>query len=304
MGSGGAIEESLSSREIAFQLLSEMEQDDGSRGARRGPAGCGAAGQQQGAAAAAAAGAGSVRAHPLPLPVAPPALATAGGGGGSFGRSSPAPAALASLREQPSDDTLDQSSPFCISQAPLLPEAVEAEALSTAGSKASKLAPHGSAGATKPGNAAPAPPFVTDAAAGDAAAAAAAGSGRGRRRRRVIPLRRVIRDAYEYHGLNELGIFFVFAMVANMVLYFHWTNSTAIFKNTVQDSFKSYGNPDWQSQTLLGVTNMMDGVEYISGWLQFWIQRGQEVGELLNTSSGRFGLVVLLGVQQPDGAFW
>jgi len=312
--------ESRSSRDIAFQLLREMEAEEhtGTSAAaaqqrarqqqlpRRGAVDA-AVRQQEGSLRS------TVRAHPLPLAPLGPAA--------SVGSATLQPPA--SLQEQhSSDDTLDQdASPFQAAQPQsALVDAVDE--LPTSGSGGfgggALLTAAGSGGlptqrSGKPVRGVPSnklagnPSGSTTAdtalmsdtnteAAADAAAAEAAGRGGGgnigggdiaaaaaaaapRHRRRLIPLRRVVRDAYEYHGLNELGLFFIFAMITNVVLYFHWTSTTATFKNTVQYSFQSYGNPDWQKQTLLGVDTMMDGVEYISGWLQFWIQRAQTVGE-------------------------
>jgi hypothetical protein len=46
----------------------------------------------------------------------------------------------------------------------------------------------------------------------------------------------VIQDAYEYHGLNELRWYFLFAVLTNAVLFMHWSGSTATFKHNVQVS--------------------------------------------------------------------
>lgn len=39
------------------------------------------------------------------------------------------------------------------------------------------------------------------------------------------------------------------------------------------------GNPDWQSQSFSNVETMFDAVEYSVGWLEFWLQRANTVGE-------------------------
>ena len=38
------------------------------------------------------------------------------------------------------------------------------------------------------------------------------------------------------------------------------------------------GNPDWQSQQLINVDTMYDAVEYSMGWLEFWLQRADNIG--------------------------
>jgi hypothetical protein len=96
--------------------------------------------------------------------------------------------------------------------------------------------------------------------------------------RRVVPVRRVLADAYEYHGLTGLARFVTLAVFASLVLYLHWTSTAPGFKAAVQGSFKAYGSPDWQGQDLAGVSTMMDGVEYAAGWLQLWIESSKEAG--------------------------
>uniref|UniRef100_A0A383V720 Uncharacterized protein n=1 Tax=Tetradesmus obliquus TaxID=3088 RepID=A0A383V720_TETOB len=123
-----------------------------------------------------------------------------------------------------------------------------------------------------------------------AAAAAAGGAGDGKATgdrppssngqqggKRLIPLRAVLQHSYEYHGLNELAMFCVTALAVTLVLYWHWGSFTAIFKAGVQRSFSSYGNPDWQSQTMVNVDTMHDAVEYSTGWSEFWLQRAEDV---------------------------
>ncbi|WIA11021.1 hypothetical protein OEZ85_011175 [Tetradesmus obliquus] len=95
--------------------------------------------------------------------------------------------------------------------------------------------------------------------------------------KRLIPLRAVLQHSYEYHGLNELAMFCVTALAVTLVLYWHWGSFTAIFKAGVQRSFSSYGNPDWQSQTMVNVDTMHDAVEYSTGWSEFWLQRAEDV---------------------------
>eukprot|EP00878_Enallax_costatus_P006826 GHUV01007154.1.p1 GENE.GHUV01007154.1~~GHUV01007154.1.p1 ORF type:complete len:909 (+),score=228.54 GHUV01007154.1:392-3118(+) len=102
-------------------------------------------------------------------------------------------------------------------------------------------------------------------------------SGASGRKKRMIPLRQVLRHSYEYHGLNELAMFCVTALAVTLVLYWHWGTYTAIFKASVQQSFQSYGNPDWQTQTMQGVDTMNDAVEYGIGWLEFWLQRADAI---------------------------
>lgn len=38
------------------------------------------------------------------------------------------------------------------------------------------------------------------------------------------------------------------------------------------------GNPDWQGQQLNNVDTMYDAVEYSIGWLEFWLQRADNIG--------------------------
>jgi hypothetical protein len=89
----------------------------------------------------------------------------------------------------------------------------------------------------------------------------------------------VVQDAYEYHGLNDLGLYFIFAGIVTLVLYFHWTGTTAAFKNTMQEGFQSYGNPDWQLQELKKVNTMFDGVEYITGFLEYNLRISETASE-------------------------
>eukprot|EP00775_Hariotina_reticulata_P010000 gene10000-10154_t len=88
----------------------------------------------------------------------------------------------------------------------------------------------------------------------------------------------VVQDSYEYHGLNKLFRAAVVALAVTLVLYWHWGRTTAIFKATVQNSFQSFGNPDWQTQSLVKVDTMNDAVEYSMGWLEFWLQRANALG--------------------------
>lgn len=74
-------------------------------------------------------------------------------------------------------------------------------------------------------------------------------------------------------------MFCITALAVTLVLYWHWGTYTAIFKASVQQSFQSYGNPDWQTQTMQGVDTMNDAVEYGIGWLEFWLQRSDMIGE-------------------------
>lgn len=114
-----------------------------------------------------------------------------------------------------------------------------------------------------------------------------------------VSLRRIVTDAYAYHGMTELGWFSLFATVITFVLYYHWSSTAAGFKNTVQFAFASYGNPDWQNQALSGVNAMSDGVEYVTGWMQFWINRAQAVGEW---DAGRAGARHAARVRSQRGA--
>jgi hypothetical protein len=218
--------------------------------------------------------------HPAPLPPASTGAAL-GGAGGYVPR-------MASLAEQQSDpdvggpDGADQDgrnddvmSPFgALASAPATIQDTGGEPPMLGPSAAGKPAggkgdPSGTAGGGGGGD---------DGGMYRTGSVVAGAPSSGRRKRRLVSVRRVMRDAYEYHGLNGLFVFFLFAILTNFVLYFHWTNTTAVFKNTVQYSFKSYGNPDWQGQSLVNVDTMNDGVEYIGGWLQFWIQRAMAVG--------------------------
>lgn len=94
-----------------------------------------------------------------------------------------------------------------------------------------------------------------------------------------IACTQVLRDSYEYHGLNDLAMFCITAMSVTLVLYWHWGQYTAIFKAGVQRSFQSYGNPDWQSQSMVNVDTMNDAVEYSTGWLEFWLSRADALSE-------------------------
>jgi hypothetical protein len=96
--------------------------------------------------------------------------------------------------------------------------------------------------------------------------------------RRVVPVRAVLADAYEFHGLSDLARFVTLAVFASCVLYWHWSPTAPSFKAAVQGSFKAYGDPDWQGHQLAGVSTMMDGVEYAAGWLQLWIESSKEAG--------------------------
>lgn len=93
--------------------------------------------------------------------------------------------------------------------------------------------------------------------------------------RRLVPLARVVQDAYEYHGFNELVFFFLFALCCNLVLYFHWSDKTPTFKSVVQESFVKYGDPDFLEVKLSGADNMYDGIQYAVGWLEFHIQKSE-----------------------------
>lgn len=92
------------------------------------------------------------------------------------------------------------------------------------------------------------------------------------------PNRQVVLQTYEYHGLNSLAMFCVTALAVTLVLYWHWGVTTATFKATVQRSFQTYGNPDWQSQSMGAVDTMFDAVEYSVGWLEFWLDRADMLG--------------------------
>ena len=89
----------------------------------------------------------------------------------------------------------------------------------------------------------------------------------------------MVQDAYEYHGLNDLALYIVFAGITTLVLFFHWTGTTGSFKNTMQTGFQSYGNPDWQTQELKKVETMYDGVEYITGFLQYNLRISETASE-------------------------
>lgn len=304
--------QSISSGEIAFQLLRDLEVGAPSATAN-GPAP--AAPPPRGAAGAAAAA--SAASHPAARPLAPSAGAGAGGaGGGGFAPRMESLAEAASgdvttgtgddncltgtgddlTCDEAGDDTTDQfdvaASPFCAAAAaPLRDGGDDAPAAGAAGMGARS----GKGKPDAPGrglNAACQPSVTSGPGGGGGAPPPGALAPAGRRRRRLVVMRRVMRDAYEYHGLNELGLFFTFAVLANFVLYFHWTDTTAAFKNTVQYSFRSYGNPDWQSQSLANVDTMLDGIEYMGGWAQFWIQRAMQVGERrVVVGAGKGGLV-------------
>lgn len=94
----------------------------------------------------------------------------------------------------------------------------------------------------------------------------------------MVPLRRVVQDSYEYHGLNELFFFFLFAIATNLVLYYHWTETTATFKSVVQESFSGYGNPDFFQVHMDNVDNMYDGVQYVVGFLEYHIDKADGIG--------------------------
>eukprot|EP00879_Flechtneria_rotunda_P000618 GHRR01000731.1.p1 GENE.GHRR01000731.1~~GHRR01000731.1.p1 ORF type:complete len:1462 (+),score=478.47 GHRR01000731.1:180-4565(+) len=98
-----------------------------------------------------------------------------------------------------------------------------------------------------------------------------------RKKKRLIPLKQVLQHCYEYHGLNELAMFCTVALLVTLTLYWHWGAPSAIFKATVQGTFQSFGNPDWQMQSMANVATMNDAVEYSSGWMEFWLQRAQQL---------------------------
>ncbi len=83
----------------------------------------------------------------------------------------------------------------------------------------------------------------------------------------------LVEDAYEYHGVNSLGRFIIFALLGAWVLYLQWGFTTAVFKNDMQESFAEYGDPDWQNQGIMEQGTMWDAVEYTTGWMEFWSNR-------------------------------
>jgi hypothetical protein len=92
------------------------------------------------------------------------------------------------------------------------------------------------------------------------------------------PPPQVVQDAYEYHGLWDLALFTGFALLCTLVLFFHWEPTTAAFKNTMQSSFASWGGDDFAQSSLFEKSSVQDGYDYVTGYLNFYINRSSALG--------------------------
>jgi hypothetical protein len=86
----------------------------------------------------------------------------------------------------------------------------------------------------------------------------------------ALSLDRIVRDKWEYDGLQSLGWYTLYALLSIAMIRSHWDGKAAHGRSHVLATFQAYGDPDFNQSLLAQKETMYDAADHMLRYLHYY----------------------------------